>query len=283
MGAHKLDISAEDYYRDTFGPVPNLHYSSAATIIKQSAQHAHDLHPRLGGRSRVPSAEMELGTLIHALVLDGGRGVVEVEADDWRSKAVQERRVEIRKAGQIPVLTVKLQQARAISARFHAKIRDYGLSLAGDSEVSVAWEEESDYGPVSCLSRWDHVLWDRATIIDLKTTSGGAHPEICARRIWESCYDIQDAAYRSAFRALHPEMAGRETFLFLFLELEPPYAVTPVKLNGTFRALGEMRWRRAVNRWAWSLKHNRWDSYVDGVTEIEPPRWGLDREMEVTA
>jgi hypothetical protein len=84
----------------------------------------------------------------------------------------------------------------------------------------------------------------------------------------------------SAIERIKPELAGRVDFIFVFYELEPPFDVTPMRLSGAFRQIGDSGWRRAVNRWEECLRTNRWPGYVDGIVDVEPSGWAISKDMD---
>ena len=115
------------------------------------------------------------------------------------------------------------------------------------------------------------------TIYDVKTIRS-ADPQSCSRHAYEYGYDIQAAAYRSAVSKLHPKLAGAIDFIFLFVEVEPPYAVHPCRPDGTLRELGERRWQRAVDLWSRCITSDTWPGYSQGISTLSAPLWALAQE-----
>lgn len=281
------DVDPAKYHADDLGvDRPTLSASIAHVLETCSPLHAHAKHPRLGGLVREPKDWHDHGSLSHRLLLGRGAEVEVVEAPDWRTKAAREARDAAREAGKIPVLEADYLAAEATSEELRARFADRGVELDGESEVVALWEEPSDQGgPVACRGMLDHLKagGGKAVIYDLKSCRS-AHPDACRRSADSYGYAIQEAAYRSALELAMPHMTGRVDFVFVFYELEPPYAVTPVRLAGAFRELGERRWRRAVGTWARCLREGRWPGYADdGVVSLEPPPWALNRDLEKNA
>lgn len=271
--------TADEYHADATGdPRPSLSASCATTIVTRSPFHAYVEHPRLGAFKRTSTDRQDLGSLIHRLVLGNGADVVGVDADDWRTKAAKEEREAIRAAGKIPVLLGKLQAAEEMVEAIRCQLDGFGISLDGQSEGAAVWEEESSHGPVLCRGMMDHLIIDEGRIYDLKTTEC-AHPSAIQRCMVSRGSDIQFAAYTSAVRALRPELAGREDFVFIYVETEYPYAMTPVRPNGAMREMGAARWRRAVETWGSCLMRDTWPGYATAILDIEPPGWALHQEM----
>lgn len=275
-------MSAARYHSDPC-PVPSLTASIAHVLTSKSPLHAWSQHPRLGARPRSPQAGMDYGTIAHALLFDMMHELVVVDADDWRTKSARDQREAARVTGRLAVLQHEVAEVREAVNALRRRLEGLGIVLKGKSEVSIFWQETADSGEqIQCRARLDHLIIEplRARIIDLKTCRS-AHPRACESHAAEYGYDIQAAAYRSAIQHVYPSLAGREEFHFLFAELEAPFALTPAELDGSFRVLGERRWRRAVNTWASCMRSNTWPDY--GPCRLSAPHWALLREEEIAA
>lgn len=283
--ARILECGTDEYYRDPCAR-PSLSQSIATVMVQQSPLHAYLAHPRLGGVGQAPKDSWDRGTVIHSLVLGVDTGVHVIDASDFRTKAAQSARDEARERGVVPVLRAEYSDAILVAADIRRALEDLGIELTGRRELAIEWDEESSLGPVRCRGMLDHVDLERGLIDDLKTTRC-ASAKHCARAAADHGYDIQHAAYTSALRKLRPELAGRESFRFLFAEELPEGAprraiVTPAKLDGQFRALGAARWQRAVEMWARCLAKNEWPAYTtpnEHPIQLEPPAWAIAQEQ----
>lgn len=272
-----LSMSAVEYHADPCD-TPSLSASIAHVLDSQSPMHAYTMHPRLGGVARPPTKAFDLGSLSHALLLGNGKDIAIIDAPDYRTKAAQAARDQARDDGKVPVLVTAHEEAVEVTDTLRQRFADLGLVLNGKSEVAAFWTENTyDGTPVQCRGMMDHLK--APVVYDLKSCRS-AHLDSCRKHVDAYGYDIQRAAYVSAMETLHPEFAGRIDFVFIFYELSPPFAVTPVRLSGAFRDLGRRRWKRAVNTWAQCLGANRWPAYVDSITELEPPKWAMSNDME---
>jgi hypothetical protein len=281
--ARILDCTDEEYFADPL-PTPSLSQSVAHTLLAKSPYHAWLQHPKLGGVGRAPTKSQDNGSLVHALLLGVGKEIAIIDAADFRSKAAREERDAARTNGRIPVLQHEAADAMLVVADIKLGLTELGITLAGVSEIKVAWSEETSLGPVLCRGMLDHVIVDRGVIFDVKTCKS-AHPRACTSHIIEYGYHLQSAAYSSWLRKFRPELAGRESFTFLFVEELPEgsprrVVITPVALNGQFRALGERRWARACETWAHCVQSNTWSGYADRVLKLDAPKWALANEME---
>ncbi len=269
-------FTAEEYFAEPCA-VPALSASIANVIDTESPLHAWSRHPKFGKTSRPPTKALDNGSLSHALLLEEGKDIEVVDAKDWKTKAAQETRAAARKAGKIAVLKDDLAEARATADTLRERFADLGIVLNGESEMTALWTETARNGEaVQCRGMLDHMKLPR--IYDIKSIRS-ANPETCRRHVETYGYALQRAAYVSAVERIRPDLAGRIDFVFVFYELSPPFAVTPVRLSGAFRELGERGWRRAVDRWESCLRTDKWPSYADEIINLEPSPWALDKDM----
>lgn len=273
-------MSATDYHNDPCSR-PSLSSSTASVLLSQSPRHAWLGHPKLGGRRWTPTKDMDRGSLAHALLLGAGPRIVEIEADDFRTKDAKEARDEAWKRGEIPVLSAKLDEAKETTEKLRAGLKELGIELTGDSEATILFEQQSASGPVKCRSRLDHVILEprRGIIYDLKSISS-AHPDKCARSTYEYDYHLQSHVYTRAVEEHRPDLIGRVDYVLLFCELDEPHCITPARPDGMFRRMAEVRWQRAVDLWGRCLSEERWPMYTDRIINLAPPPWALARELE---
>lgn len=272
-------LTADEYHADPC-PVPSLSASIANELIGRSALHAYTRHPRLGGVPRAPKKHFDAGTLAHKILLGAGAEIEIIEAADYKTNVAKAARDAARKVGKIPALVDDYAEALESAKMLRMRFESYGIKLTGHSEVAAFWHETATNGnPVLCRGMFDHLSLDDGTIYDLKSCRS-AHPAACQRHADSYGYAVQRAAYTSALEKARPELAGRTDFVFVFFELEAPWVVTPVRMDGTFRALGEARWRRAVDAWERCLRENRWPAYVDTITDMAAPPWAVSKDLD---
>jgi hypothetical protein len=273
--ARILDIDAATYHADPC-PAPSLSASVAHTLIAQSPIHAWQAHPRLGGTRRAATRDMDTGSLVHALLLNRlGEAVGIVDAENFTTKAAKAERDAIRAAGKVPVCAPDMVAAEAVANILRDKLRARGIDFSrGRNEVSLTWIEDTVSGPIHARCRVDNL--DGSRVLDLKTIRS-AHPRKCTNHIIEYGYDVQGASNRAAVRRL-PGCQGREKFELVFVEVEPPYAITPGPMDGQFRQLGDLKWERACAQWAQCLKSNQWPEYTAEPYLFSPPPWALQQE-----
>lgn len=280
------DVPSEVYHSDPCER-PSLSASIAHTLVSRSARHAWRQHPRLGGKPKRRTREMDQGTICHAIKLGIGKEF-EVLPDDpetgkpyfeFRKNAAKAYRDEIEGRGKIALLQKQVDEARELIDAVDPELRALGIEFTGRSEVMVVWDETTERGElVRCRSSLDHLILSDGIIYDLKFVHS-AHVKACQSHVYGFGGDIQATAYERGVVANHPELAGRIRFTFVFVETDTAI-VTPITLAGSMRYVGESRWRRAVNRWADCCATGKWPPYVTAPHAVEAPTWAITAEED---
>lgn len=288
--------------------------STAATLVNRSPLHAW--HQKFIEKP-VPTEAMDRGTLAHALLLGQADTIGVVQAKDWRTNAAKEQRDCIRAEGKLPVLADKLEEAVLLAEATRKNLTERGILLVGESEVTAVWEVVSgvlisspdlsisnnpptENLTVWCRGRLDHWIAEPTEafhsvpanyqgflpgglILDLKFVSS-AQLAKCERHLIEYGGDIQWAAYTQAIERIFPEKRGRVDMLFIFVEVDPPFALRVCPLAGSMKALGAAKWARAVDLWARFMqeygKEKPWPAYLDDGQPAECPAWAMTAELE---
>jgi hypothetical protein len=280
-------LTAAAYHADPCAR-PSLSASCATTLLTRSPYHAWLEHPRLGAvRARDHAERMDAGTVLHALLLEGGAGLARDrrgglprgEGARGARRGARGRRDARARAGPRGGGRARRRRARAA--------RERGASSStGDSEVSVEWTEHAAGGDAVRVSRAarppDRPADASATMLDFKRTHCAA-PSAASRSAWDHGYDVQREAYGRAVEALHPHLVGRADFQFVFIEELPEGAprralLTVARPDGMFREVGARRWTRAVDRWARCLASDSWSGYPAGTVALECPAWARIEE-----
>ena len=283
MSARILNVKPAAYHRDPCR-VPSLSQSVAHVLVDRSPMHAYTMHPRFGNQPRQGSNATDDGTLIHSLLLGKGEDrVVVLPYDEYRTNEAKAARDEVLKKGKIPIKERRLEELKKAADAIKLNLESLGYVLNGRSELAIEWDEPgADGEPVLCRCMMDHVLLEHGKIFDVKKAAN-ASPAKCERYFTDYGYDIQYAAYTRALAALRPEFEGRIDFTFLFVELEPPYAVTDAHLEGALKTIGHLRWQRAVLRWQECLTTNKWPAYQkpgDPPVILRAKPWVLEAEEQ---
>jgi hypothetical protein len=262
-----------------------LSASVAKVLLERSPLHAWQAHRLLGGGIKKTSESMERGKLLEKFILGADLDkIVLVDAADWRTKAAKEAREAAEQEGKQAVLAEKYNEATEQAEAITKAIAAQGVVFNGESQVRVEWNspnpEIGGQGEgVPCSGYLDHLVMDKnsATIYDLKIVEN-ASPASVQRMMTQYGYDIQHAAYLEAVQVMHPELAGRVKFKFVFCEPEAPHACNVAELAGSMAELGTRKWYRAVSQWGRCVAANQWPGYLS--QRIEAASWQLTQEQE---
>lgn len=276
-----FDLPIASYVADRAieGVPPSLNASIATLVVDRSPAHAFVAHPRLTARGPEEwSAAANFGSAVHSTVF-GGPEVVTVVAEDWRTKAARERRVESLAARKIPLLGGEVERCAAIAARASQAILALGAETDSIKEATIIWSE----GGAVCRCRPDLISADKRLVVDLKITgvslgNGGAN-----RQFFNQGYDMQAAFFERGLDALDLEGRGRRRIIYLFVESEPPHAALPLLVSEGTLMIARKRMNAAISIWKRCLAANVWPSYATEPVPTERPGWQeeawLAREM----
>lgn len=283
-GIHNL--TTEEYHGDPC-PAPSLSSSIAKIMLEQSPRHAWHAHPRLNPQFEPKqSGKMDAGTVAHELLLGAGRGITVIDAPDWRTKDAKAQRDDARKAGKTPILSGDLRDAEKMVAAARVQIDAAGIAdefATAAEEVALFWQDEGGVwcrGLIDKLFRADR----RAVVFDYKTTERSAAPQGLGALIASMGYDLQAGFYARGLGALFPELIGRITFRWIVQEVDPPYGLSIVELDGAGQVMGAKKAAVAVALWRRCLVTGEWPLYPAGVVRADYPSWAetrwLTRETE---
>lgn len=165
-----------------------------------------------------PSRSMEIGTLIHSLVLEGRRDYAVGPEVDRRTKAGKEE-WQIFCENNINKIIVTPDEAAIIEGCLRAcePLMEQVFFNEEDIEVSMFWERSG----VQCKGRPDLVgqINGETCLIDLKTTSGIQGFESAFYRFR---YDVQAAWYQYGYQHA-AKKAHSPGFWFLVVDTEAPH------------------------------------------------------------
>lgn len=287
-GAYRMP--ATTYHADP-APEPSLSSSVAVTLIEKTPRHAWTKHPRLNKAladedEAPPTRQMEIGSAAHKLLLGEGDELVIIRNDDYRKDAAKVARSEAYALGMQPILQPDYALASAMVAAAEAQLSASGFTEqfnGAHSEVVLIWKDA-----VGCWCRvMMDKLWidgDRAIIFDLKTTSTDLTMDALGRRIVDGGYEMRAAFYERGLISLFPNLAGRVSYIHLWLETEEPYALLPGRIEEAGMTIGRKKAAAAIGMWELCMKTGMWPLYPPGVARIDYPAWEerkwIDRETE---
>lgn len=275
-GIHTM--SADAYHADPCER-PSLSASMAHILCTSSPAHARQAHPKLNPTfERHDEEKFDVGTVAHALLLQGEDIAVVVDAPDWRTNAAKEERDVARAAGQIPLLAKHWEAVQAMVAAAREQLATHAaappLFTDGLPEQTLVWEEPNG---ITCRSRLDWLRDDHATIDDLKTTGRSANPDAYSRALFGVGGDVQAAFYLRGLKAL---TGADGEFRWVVVETSPPYALAVIAPGPDVLALAEEKVESAIERWRLCLETGDWPAYSRQVCFAELPPWEEMRWME---
>jgi hypothetical protein len=239
-------------------------------------------------RQRENSDEMDIGTIAHAMLLEGGSGAVEVIdpamyptkttgniPDGWTNKDIREARDRARAAGRIPILLPKFASIEAMvkaAMEFIPRSEVKDTFAAGDSEFTLVWQD----GDVLCKARCDKLSADRGTVINYKTTGGSVEPDKWGR-IQLLDYYVAGAFYVRGVQACFGVPAAH---VFLCQETTAPYLCSLVGLSPQWLGVGDAKVTKALRTWAACMATGKFPGYPTRIAYPEMPQWEEVRFME---
>jgi exodeoxyribonuclease VIII len=223
-----------------------------------------------------PTEAMELGTAIHAAVLEPElfeRTYRMRPPGDGRTKAVKEARELIEAQGFIALKEEAWDACQGVklTVREHP-IASKLIAKADGFEVCAVAEIDG----VLVKVRADALLERAGMIVDLKSTLD-ASPEAFGRSIAAFKYHWSAALYLDVFAALGVSI---DTYAFLALEKEPPYECAVYTLADTALELGRAKYKAALATYGECLLTGQWPGYLKTAQTIDIPAFEYKRAAE---
>lgn len=248
---------------------PSLSSGIVKILANKAPVFAHRAHPRLGGMKAEHNDTFDIGTVAHAMLLEEDEsGLIIVDADDWRTKAAKEKRVEAHAAGKVALLERHADKCRAMVAAARAFIPTSEIAEAVEGAVAesvILWSEDDTHFRI----RKDWLSADRRVVIDYKTTED-ASPEAFCRTIPNLGYHLQGALYSRGVYALTGVLPK---FVFLAQETEAPYACALYGCDPVLSAVAEAQLQHAIETWETCMSTGKWPAYGSRVHWADAPGW----------
>lgn len=266
-------VPSEDYH-----PWPALGSTDVKVLATRTPAHYryHADHPREA------SAAMDLGSLVHALVLDPA------EADRF---ICQPPEIKVRRgkkwdafveenAGRTIVKAGDWEKAKRMRDALLANPQARAMLTNGRCEVSFRWDDPETGAP--CKGRADSLPTDGALIlpgadgpievplsdcaVDLKTTASADPSEWTSRSMERIGYHIQGGHYLRGLRYLGE--TSRQWWAFVVVESAPPHLIAFYALDRRSLAAGGDLAAFACRRYVDCVEADEWPGYGDGVRMI---------------
>lgn len=273
-GLH-FDVTASAYHADP-APSPSLSSSIAKVLLDQSPRHAWQQHPRLNAdipADADPTRAKEIGTAVHKLVLGRGGELLVIDAADYKGGVAKTARATAMAEGMCPILRPDHEKAGAIALAMSqqlAQVHDcHGFNAAASEVVGIAHDPTGAW--LRCMMDKFEDRGDSAIIWDLKTGDQSAEPSTLGRRIANMGYEVQAALYERVMLTLRPDLAGRLTFRWVFVENEHPHLISVGELDNAGLEIGRKKVAAALSLWNRCLRDDNWPGYPAQIVIAEYP------------
>lgn len=226
-----------------------------------------------------PKREFDLGSAIHSETLGTGYAIEVLDFKDFRTNDAKNAASDAREAGKIPVLRHVYDEVQPIaqSVLKHKTARAF-FEQDGDAEATV-FSTDPETG-VLCRARFDFLprpTGRRRVAFDLKSSATGVSPDSFARSVARYGYDVAQEHYLHTY---DPEGAEDLEFVFIAVEVEPPYLVSINALNRDFVEIGKKKAARARRLFAACTAAKQWPGYSEDVVLLAPPVFHINDFME---
>lgn len=233
-----------------------LGFSDLKTLLRSPRLYRYQAEH---GRADTPA--FDFGQAAHALVLGIGEDIQVGDFENWRTKASQEWRDEVRNNGGVPMLRDDYERVANLADIVLSHPIAGPLFTDGDAEVAAT----RDVGGVTLRARAD---WKRndGILLDLKTTTD-ADPASFGRSAFKWGYHIQHANYVDTF--------GARTLLFVEVEKDAPHLISVNELDADAVEHGRRSIERALDIYRTCVADNAWPDFpnITGINETSLPTW----------
>ena len=221
-----------------------------------------------------PTREMQLGTAIHALALEG-RSIGLVPPDSVLAKngarstnAYYEWEETIERSGCISVKADEYETICRASAALVAHLKQQGIDPEkGIVEKPIYWERADG---VACRAMPDLIVNPRLSL-DVKTTSDLSDRAISSACFGDFAYWLQVVHYLEGIKETYGWDAN---FVFVFVETERPYGVRAYSLSADDHAWAFDKRERLIEDLKRRTETGDWsDPEEGGICEFKRPGW----------
>lgn len=285
LGVH-FDIPMSAYIDDPCER-PSLSASGITRLLTLSPSAFAAHHPRL---TRWPELLTETtdaadnGSAIHAILSGQGDAIVAASPGDFSTKAGKPAQTwaaaEAKAwwdaqiaAGRMPLDREDFARAcQATQVAMEALATEFGEWPIGSPEVTIIWERDADPVPVLCRTRPDVIIFDRNTIIEIKTTKL-ALTDHNIQKLLVSKWAIQRALQVNGLRwsRMISPTADISHVIFV-IEQNPPYdfCFVPENLSRSWMDTANQRIDRAANIFSKCLSEGKWPGRARYSTPEQP-------------
>lgn len=265
----------EDLYHRDVVPEGSLSVSGAKLLLPPSCPALFD-HARR--HPHVSTKAMDLGTVVHGLILGTGQEVEVLDYPDRRGGNYKTAETLAIAAGKIPMLRKDHDEAEKIAKA----VRDHdvagGLFAEGDAETSGFWQDPETGIWLRMRMDWLTYFDGVPTIVDLKTTAD-ASPEEFARSVAKYGYHRQDPHYRDGLAAVLDGDPDDIDLVFAVVDVSEPNLVMVYRLDDEAVSLGREQNKIAREIYRDCTESGRWPAWDEGIAPL-PLRYYDARAIE---
>jgi len=243
---------------------------STLKLLDRSPAHARWAmnHPK------EPTDAMQIGTCLHALVLEGRTDFVVLPAaaggNSAAAKAIKAGFI-MENPGKIILSHSDAEKVGAMALGVErCKTAMKMLSLVTEPEKAIFWEESG----IQFKALLDAPL--ALGVMDLKSTMDASLEEF-ERSIYKYGYHIQAAHYLAGAAA---NGLPCENFYFLPVESSAPNCARVLMLDHGAIEVGEKERQRLISVYKKCLITGEWPGYPDEIQSVTLPFWAFKKQME---
>ena len=264
-GIHQ-GIPSATYHADC-ADEPSLSSSIAKLLLERPPYWAWAAHPKLNPewKPAEPKAAFDIGSAAHALLLENGKDIMVIAADNWLTKDAKAKRDDARGLDFTPVLTKEYEKTQEMSRIASEFLKEYGIDVSKtDNECTMIAEVDG----VLCRTRADIFMPGR--IIDYKTT--GVSLDVFNKQASKFGYDLQAVLYLNVAAELNLACE----WAFLVQETTAPYPVQMFKPTREFLEVGRKKLMQALSIWSECMLLGEWPGYPRDVQLLDAMPWDLN-------
>jgi hypothetical protein len=221
--------------------------------------------------------EFDIGEAMHLITLEPSKmddRIVQIGADDFKTKAAQQARDAAYAAGKVPLLPKHFDLIHDMHTALMRNPVAREAFRGGTPEVTIVAQDPQTGIWLKARADYLNSVSRGAIMIDLKSTTD-ANPIEFAKAVWEYSYFQQDPWYRMVYKLATGE--DIVDFLFIAQEKTPPYLVSIDRLEFPDAEMGDRCNRRAIDLFAECIANNHWPDYAGRIHSVSMPPWARYR------
>lgn len=270
----------EDWYHSDPVQGGSLSVSGAKMLLAPSCPAVYQWHR---AHPRRPSSEMELGTVVHGMLLGTGQPVAIIGHDNYTTKAAKEAKAAAIAAAKVPMLLHKYVEAEAIAQAVRDDDECGGLLAEGRREESMFTRDPESGIWLRGRTDSNTLFGETPTIVDVKTAADSS-PEKFAKSIAEYRYDMQSEWYREMLAALLGCDRDDVDFVFVAVPTSPPFLPMAYRIEDP-RDIENARESNRIAREVFRdcTERGVWPKWSRDITPISLPGYSrarIEREIQ---